>query len=141
MDESHSEEQIAKKEEGLLLPASIIVAAAMIAGAWIYTSGLEYRENQVKPEERALALEETVLPAKGVVLPVAWKDLGVQMVRSGVIDKEKFEKLYENRGGLGQDEKKLKKIAKQATKHTNLWIKILQKDEKMQKIMIKEGII
>lgn len=96
-------------KEDKLLPASIILAAAMIAGAWVYTSGLEYRENQAKPEERALARapEEAVLPSDGVLLPVAWKDLGIQMVRSGVIDKEKFEKLYENRGGFGQDEKKL----------------------------------
>jgi len=109
MDESHSEEQIAKREEGLLLPASIIVAAAMIASAWIYTGGLGYRENQPAPEERARqsALEEVVLPSDGVLLPVVWRDLGIQMVRSGVIDKEKFEKLYESRGGLGQDEKKL----------------------------------
>ena len=113
MDESHIEKQAVGKEEGLLLPASIIVAAAMIASAWIYTGGLGYRENQVKPEERVFgsALEELVLPSEGVVLPVAWRDLGIQMVRSGVIDKEKFEKLYENRSGLGQDEKKLLDLA------------------------------
>ena len=113
MDESHIEKQAVGKEEGLLLPASIIVAAAMIASAWIYTGGLGYRENQVKPEERVFgsALEELVLPSEGVVLPAAWRDLGIQMVRSGVIDKEKFKKLYENRDGLGQDEKKLLDLA------------------------------
>ena len=113
MDESHIEKQAVGKEEGLLLPASIIVAAAMIASAWIYTGGLGYRENQVKPEERVFgsALEELVLPSEGVVLPAAWRDLRIQMVRSGVIDKEKFKKLYENRDGLGQDEKKLLDLA------------------------------
>ena len=95
------------------MPASIIVAAAMISSAWIYTGGFGYRENQAKPEERVLgsALEEVVLPSEGVVLPVAWKDLGIQMVRSGVIDKEKFEKLYESRGSALEREKDLLDLA------------------------------
>jgi len=52
-------------------------------------------------------LEKIVLPQDGIILPVKWGSLGKQMVESGVIDKEKFESLYSQRGGLNEAEKKL----------------------------------
>ncbi len=105
----HDGSSFQRTKEDVLLPASIIVAAALIAGAWIYTGGLEQRRERVLPQEQGSlnALEEAVAPSEGVVLPVVWKDMGVQMVRAGVIDKEKFEKLYEGRGGVGEYEKNL----------------------------------
>src|SRR3989344_471787 len=36
-----------------------------------------------------------------------WGNLGIQMVEAGVIDKVKFENLYEQRGGLSETDKKL----------------------------------
>ena len=53
------------------------------------------------------SLAKEVLPAEGVVIPVAWNDLGKQMVKAGVIDKEKFIALYNGRGGLDEETKQL----------------------------------
>lgn len=51
--------------------------------------------------------ENQVLPKAGVVLPVAWKDLGIQLIKLGVINRTKFDELYSQRGGLGEDAKLL----------------------------------
>ncbi len=37
-------------------------------------------------------IESQVLPKTGIELPVAWKDLGPQLIKLGVIDEEKFRK-------------------------------------------------
>lgn len=50
--------------------------------------------------------ENQVLP-EVVVLPIEWGSLGKQLVETGVIDKEKFEKLYEARGGLTEEMRQL----------------------------------
>lgn len=52
-------------------------------------------------------LTNAVLPQEGVVLPIKWGDFGKQLVDTGVIDAEKFEQLYSQRGGLGEEEKQL----------------------------------
>jgi hypothetical protein len=51
--------------------------------------------------------EKIVIPQEGVVLPVVWGDLGKQMINAGVIDKQKFEALYTQRGGASEYEKNL----------------------------------
>lgn len=51
--------------------------------------------------------EPVLFPASGTELPVSWNDLGQQLVKTGVIDKEKFEKIYSTRGGLDENEKNL----------------------------------
>ena len=51
--------------------------------------------------------ENQVLPKAGVVLPVAWKDLGIQLIKLGVINRVKFDELYAQRGGLREDAKLL----------------------------------
>ena len=50
------------------------------------------------------AIGEQVRPWGGVELPVAWGDLGRQLVESGAIDREKFVALY---GSLSEEEKRL----------------------------------
>ncbi|HEY9584924.1 MAG TPA: hypothetical protein VJI33_05190 [Candidatus Paceibacterota bacterium] len=52
-------------------------------------------------------LQEQVVPSRGVRLPIEWEDLGVRMIEVGVIDNERFEALYANRGGLDEKMKKL----------------------------------
>lgn len=98
------------------LPASILLSAIIIAGAWVYTAGLKVSDTPQKTATSAnaekvqkSAIEEKVLPSEGVVLPVSWDDLGVKMVSVGVIDKEKLESLYAGRGGLSENERKLLK--------------------------------
>jgi hypothetical protein len=53
------------------------------------------------------ALLAEVIPTAGVELPATWGDLGKQMVASGVIDQQKFEALYAQRGGLSAADKKM----------------------------------
>lgn len=82
------------------LPARIIIYSVILSGAFIYTAsgGL----NQPKSDAE---YKKMVAPANGVVLPVTWGNLGAQIVSAGVIDKVKFEKLYENRDGMTQEMK------------------------------------
>ena len=51
--------------------------------------------------------ENQVLPKEGIALPVVWKDLGIQLIKLGVINRTKFDELYAQRGGLGEDAKLL----------------------------------
>ena len=52
---------------------------------------------------------EAILPVSGISLPVAWKDLGKQMIMAGVIDNVKMETLYNQRGGMSEMMKKMLK--------------------------------
>lgn len=96
------------------LPASILVSAIIIAGAWMYTAGPKVSNAPQKTttsanteEIQKSAIEEKVLPSEGVVLPVRWGDLGVKMISVGVIDEKKFEQLYASRGSLDNETKNL----------------------------------
>lgn len=106
----------------ILLPASIFLAALLIAGAWIYSATVGGGLNRLPSltggpsslpgggalDDRRLAeLESKVLPAEGIVLPVKWGDLGKKLIQAGVLDKEKLESLYAQRGGLTAEEKNL----------------------------------
>lgn len=48
-----------------------------------------------------------VLPKDGVTLPIIWGSIGKQMMEKGVIDADKFESIYEDKGGLSEEEKAL----------------------------------
>lgn len=90
-----------KKE--YIISMSIITAALILAGAWVYTTRLKtglslFPTTQAQSEAAVQALEKKVLPPEGVTLPVRWGDLGTQLVREGVIDADKFKALYSGRG-------------------------------------------
>ncbi len=114
-----------------LLPISIILAAAILAGAWIYVKtkappqpaavsespgietscGIENQNTAAKPaakkENSGLSLQEKVLPSGGIVLPVRWGDLGIKLTGTGVIDLPKLEAIYGARGDLSADLRQL----------------------------------
>lgn len=96
-------------QDNLILSASIVLAAFILAGAWIYVASLQAGSNQAQSNQASqlAKLEEKILPAKGLTLPINWGDLGKKLIEAGVIDKEKFENLYSQRGGLSEYEKKL----------------------------------
>lgn len=52
-------------------------------------------------------LENTVLPISGIEIPAKWGDLGSQLINAGVIDQDKFEAIYSERGGLTGEEKQI----------------------------------
>ncbi len=97
------------------LPVSILISAILIAGAWVYTAKLKVPNvaqesaTSVKTEafEEQTVDQNLVLPSEGVELPVIWGNLGAQMVKSGVIDSQKFEDLYSQRGGLSEEDGKI----------------------------------
>lgn len=52
-------------------------------------------------------LASIVLPKEGFIIPVKWGDLGTKLVKSGVIDENKFISLYHRRGGLDDEIKSM----------------------------------
>ena len=94
-----------KKENNLSPILSIIVVAALIFGASIYTMRLN--SQGILWHSAQLNSQNEVSQQGGVELPVKWGDIGVRMTETGVIDKTKFENLYAGRGGLAESDKKL----------------------------------
>lgn len=106
-----------KLEKMLSLPIAIIIAGAMLAGAWMYntklgagapTSSKQLKANVAASEKIPKSiLEEKVLPTAGVELPVSWGDIGTKLVSTGAIDEAKFKALYEQRGQFTKEYEKL----------------------------------
>lgn len=88
-----------------------VIVPVLIAGAWFWATGALDLDTQKGEAENAAVqtedLEDRVLPQDGIVLPIQWGDLGIQMMQAGVIDEQKLTALYETRGGLPEDMKKL----------------------------------
>jgi hypothetical protein len=86
--------------------SQILIAASGIALFFVLIN-TEIDSNSPQTVQNNTDLEETILSKSGVILPVTWNDLGARMVEAGVIDKDKFESIYANRGGLDEDAKRL----------------------------------
>lgn len=66
--------------------------------------------SEVEPSVKGSSIDAyiaAVLPADGVTLPIKWKDIGKQLVDTGVIDSGAFESLSAQRGGLSEYEREL----------------------------------
>lgn len=87
-----------------LLPLSIFLSAAMISGAWVYSSWYQ-SSLLLDPVAERVSLEKEILPENGITLPVSWGNLAVSMAKEGVIDEAAFTDLYSGRGGLPDDMK------------------------------------
>ena len=94
-----------KKENNLPPIVNIVIVLALIIGASVYTARLKSQEILWHPAR--LNPQNGVSLKNGVELPVKWGNMGIKMVETGVIDKEKFENLYSQRGGLSEADKKL----------------------------------
>jgi len=97
-----------KIEDKYILPLSILVSALVVSSAWIYISrfNLDGKSGDLSASV-IKKIEEKILPAKGFTLPVKWGDLGIKLTEAGVIDAEKFESLYNERGGIDTESKQL----------------------------------
>ncbi len=51
--------------------------------------------------------QDKIIPPEGMELPAVWGDVGRQMAAAGVIDKDKIETLYAQRGGVSEYMKKM----------------------------------
>ncbi|MFA6392674.1 MAG: hypothetical protein WCW54_01110 [Candidatus Paceibacterota bacterium] len=107
LEELPKEEIISdKKEKNYILPGSILLAAIIIGGSLVYATN-KGTPSSTKEEVQVSALEQKVIPAKGVTLNVKWGDLGVKLTESGAIDADKFKALYKDRGQLTDEDKRL----------------------------------
>jgi hypothetical protein len=109
-----------KADKDGLIMACTLLAIALLAG-WLaisqsatqFTSQKSVQQSAEvsgasgKTGDELKALEEKVLPPEGMTLPVRWGDIGRRLIDTGVIDAEKFEQLYAQRGGLTEEEKQL----------------------------------
>lgn len=103
------EEREKSKEVKNLLPGSILISSAILAGAWLYraepqTPGEQKARSPAHAEKTAVSeLEEKVLPSVGVVLPVTWGNLGSRLASVGAIDAGMFQALYDERGEFTEE--------------------------------------
>jgi len=100
----HASDAILHRDTALALPAAIIIFGVLVAGAIYYGPG---NTAALGSSLSTAPLPEEVLPTSGVVLPVSWGDLGVQLVAAGVIDAPAFRALYEERGVFTEEYEKL----------------------------------
>ncbi|MBI2482533.1 MAG: hypothetical protein HYV76_03180 [Candidatus Vogelbacteria bacterium] len=108
MENEKLEEKIIKKDSPYATPTAIIIVGVMLSLSVFY--GLRNPSKGTplqKADTQVSALEEAVLPSKGVVLPASWGNLGVQLVDSGAIDTDKFKAIYEQRGAFTDEYKNL----------------------------------
>ncbi|MDO8443854.1 MAG: hypothetical protein Q7S78_02650 [Candidatus Azambacteria bacterium] len=87
-------------EKSYLIPASIILSTLVVVYGWTNVNQ-KIVSNEENKNERAPSVVQSV------ELPVAWNNLGAQMISAGVIDRAQFEAIYESRGGLSAADKKL----------------------------------
>ena len=108
MENENEVKEEVKKENNLPPVTSIIIVIALIVGAFVYTTRLKNQgEIGNSHPARLSAEQQKEILQSGIELPVKWGNLGVQMTEAGVIDKNKFEAVYANRGGLNNQEKQL----------------------------------
>jgi len=104
--EHHTHKTLESIVKAYATPLSILAAGALIALV-MYTDPSDRTSGISARADAQVQLQELVLPADGVVLPVTWGDLGVRLVEIGAIDPEKLAALYESRGGFPDEYRKL----------------------------------
>lgn len=84
---------------------TIVIQGLALMGAFVFGAlTLSFVNSSTDKGESAVAIiHDEVIPTQGIVLPIRWDDIGLQMVEKGVIDQEAFEAVYANRGGMGDD--------------------------------------
>lgn len=98
------------KTEKIYIPMSLVVSLTLVGGAFAYTemSRVPAGTNPIGAQSVSVDdLVERVLSSEGIVLPIVWGDLGMRLMESGVIDRERFEAVYAGRGGMSNEEKEL----------------------------------
>ncbi len=84
-----------------LLPLAILISAIVVAGTWVYITGLRVpRQNGAGASRSSQASLKDILSSDAVTLPLEWGNLGVELVNAGVIDEQKLKAIYSQRGGL-----------------------------------------
>lgn len=84
---------------------SIFIVLFVILVSVFYT--LRFQDEKLNTSLSKVPQNLQIDLENGVELPVKWGNLGVKMIESGVIDKQKFEDIYGGGGGLSGSGKKL----------------------------------
>lgn len=110
--ETEGQESFLKKNVKYFLPLSIVFAAITVSGTMLYiaktdTDSVAITKAAEQPEVAPLVDSEEVVPSAGITLPITWGDLGTKLIETAVIDKDEFETLYAQRGGLTEGDKAL----------------------------------
>mgnify|MGYP001612561814 FL=1 len=95
-----------RRDDPLSVPVAIVLGAALLSFAWMYTSSPAPEQKLDSPAETVSAPdtvtlspdEEAVLPSSGALLPVTWGDLGSKLTSVGAIDAGRLKQLYSERG-------------------------------------------
>ncbi len=88
------------------IPLSIIAAGIIIAIS-LNVSPTSRAPGVTTEATIQTNLQESVVPSSGVTLPITWGDLGVKLVKAGVIDLDKIDALYKDRGGFPAEYRKM----------------------------------
>lgn len=110
--EYEADEQAKSKEklyDKYSTPIAIVISGIIIATALIYSAETHFPQKNINVSDsrQISALEESVLPSSGIVLPITWDDLGLKLVSAGVIDANKLEAIYTQRGAFPDEYKNL----------------------------------
>ncbi|MEK7136622.1 MAG: hypothetical protein AAB821_03470 [Patescibacteria group bacterium] len=76
----------------------VVVVGLLVGGAWFWPV-------PVKQHETSNSTETSLV--KEVTIPIVWDDLGAKLIATGVIDREKWDEVYNVRGGLPAGTEKL----------------------------------
>lgn len=92
---------------------------------WLYEKSVTRKFVQAKWLPKDYILSQ-VLPKDGYQTKLSLGSIGPQMVRAGVIDMQKLEELYKNRGGIPQDMKEMLRGASntpiRVTQENSAWL-------------------
>lgn len=86
-----------------ILGGALILGVAIVTATAVATSNRPTADSATASAKQLAALQESVVPSRGIEVPVTWGDLGRQMMAAGVIDQAKFEAVYAARGGMSPD--------------------------------------
>jgi len=85
---------------------NILIVLFFFIAIIFYSSKVEKPINTIKSNNK-INKTLSVAPVEGVEIPVRWNNFGSQMIKTGVIDSQKFESIYQSQGGLTAEEKKM----------------------------------
>ena len=100
-------------QKNRILSISVLVSAAVLSGALVYTTDTRTVST---PQDASVAdlhtapvssFEKEVLPPEGVILPIVWGDLGAKLVSVGAIDADAFMAVYAQKGEFSGEYKEL----------------------------------
>lgn len=98
------------------VPLAIIIAGTVVAIALIYNNSSNRQiqktltnvgTKETVQDARILAIEEEVIPSKGVALPIEWGIMGQNLIKAGVIRGADFKALYADRNAFTEENQRL----------------------------------